>query len=180
MESIFSPLITSKTRIKILMRFFLNPDNFTYLREISEDLSTSPSQVKQELDQLKQANLLVSHKKGRQILFGANKNHPIFNELHSMVKKSLGMDKILDSIIYRLGNLESAILIDDYAEGRDTGVIDLVLVGDINKKNLSDLTTKTERYINRKLRILILSRKEYEENKSFLNKKTQYMLWKNC
>ena len=58
------------------------------------------------------------------------------------------MDKILDSMIERLGNLEKALLIDDYAEGKDTGIIDLVLIGDIDQISLQDLTRKTEKYIN--------------------------------
>ena len=116
METLFSGLITSKLRIKILMRFFLNSDRHAYLRELAEEFDSSPSQIKSELDQMRNAALLTSRKNGRQVLFAANANHPVFNELHSMVKKALGMDRILDSIIMRLGNLQKAILIDDYAD----------------------------------------------------------------
>jgi len=117
---------------------------------LADEFGASPSHIKEELDQLSSANLLMSKKKGRQIIFSANTQHPIFQELHSMVTKALGMDQVLESIIKRLGNLQQAFLIDDYAEGKDTGIIDLVLIGDIDKTNLMDLTTKTERYIERK------------------------------
>ena len=69
-----------------------------------------------------------------------------------MVQKAMGMDHIIESIIKRLGNLEEAYLIDDYAEGKDTGIIDLVLIGNIDQENLVDLARKTERYIERKIR----------------------------
>jgi DNA-binding IscR family transcriptional regulator len=69
MLSLFSGLITSKTRIKILMRLFLNPNGAAYLRELADDFQTSPSQVKDELDQLREAKLLVSSKEGRQVVF---------------------------------------------------------------------------------------------------------------
>nr|WP_320012036.1 winged helix-turn-helix domain-containing protein [uncultured Desulfobulbus sp.] len=177
MISLFSGLITSKTRIKILMRLFLNPNGAAYLRELANDFHASPSQVKDELDQLRNAQLLVSNKVGRQVFYSANQQHPLFNELHSMVKKALGMDQILESIIKRLGNLQQALLIDDYAEGRDTGIIDLVLIGDIDKTNLIDLTTKTERYIERKIRTLTMTMDEYRQDGSILDGRTQFVLW---
>ncbi len=178
MVSMFSGFITSKIRIKILTRLFLNPKGNAYLRELSEEFSASPSHVKIELDQLKEAGLLSSYKKGRQILFHANTKHPLFNELQSMVQKTLGMDKILESMIMRLGNLEAALLIDDYAEGKDTGIIDLILVGDIDHANLRDLTVKTEKYIDRKIRTLTLSSEEYDSMSESIRKRPQFLLWK--
>ena len=161
------------------MRLFLNPAEHVYLRELADEFQASPSHIKSELDQLKAANLLKNKKNGRQVLFSANTDHPVFNELHSMVKKALGMDRILESMIERLGNLEQAILIDDYAEGRDTGIIDLVLVGDIDINNLQDLTKKTEKYIDRKIRTLPLTREEYIKLKPALSKRPQFILWQH-
>jgi DNA-binding MarR family transcriptional regulator len=177
MHSLFSGLITSKTRIKILMRLFLNPNRNAYLRELADEFQASPSHIKEELDQLKQAELLTSKKNGRQVLFSANQEHPVFNELHSMVKKALGMDRILESMLERLGNLEKAILIDDYAEGKDTGIVDLVLIGDIDQINLQDLTRKTEKYIDRKIRTLTLTHTEYDFLFKNLEQRPQFVLW---
>ena len=179
MTSIFSGLITSKTRIKILMRLFLNPKQNAYLRELSKEFNTSPSQVREELRQLSDAGFLESHKHGRQIQYSANKKHPLFHELQSMVQKALGMDRILDSIIERLGNLEEAYLIDDYAEGKDTGIIDLVLVGDIDQENLIDLVRKTERYIDRKIRTLVLNSEEWGKMLPTLKRRPLLKLWRS-
>ena len=175
--SVFTGLITSKTRIKILMRLFLNPDQQAYLRELAGEFSISSSQVAEELQQLNDAGLIISQKKGRQINYQANTKHILFPELHSMVKKSLGMDYILESIISRLGNLRKAILIDDYARGRDTGIIDLILVGDIDQENLLDLIKKSEKYIDRKLRTLALTTREYEKLMPELKSRPQFILW---
>jgi DNA-binding MarR family transcriptional regulator len=177
MTNIFSGLITSKTRIKILMRLFLNPKQNAYLRELAEEFNASPSQVREELRQMNEAGFLESHKNGRQIHYKANKKHPLFKELQSMVQKALGMDRILDSILERMGNLEEAYLIDDYAEGKDTGIIDLVLIGDIDQENLVDLVHKTERYIDRKIRTLVLTEKEWERMFPSLNKRPLLKLW---
>jgi len=178
MTPLFSGLITSKMRIRIIMRLFANPSCQSYLRELADEFGASPSHIKEELDQLSSSNLLVSKKNGRQVVFSANTNHPIFQELHSMVNKALGMDQILESIIKRLGHLQQAFLIDDYAEGKDTGIIDLVLIGDIDKANLMDLTTKTEKYIERKIRTLTMTQEEYEVHGDILNNRPQFLLWR--
>jgi len=112
MKSLFSGLITSKTRVRILMRLFHNPKQHAYLRELSDEFGLAPSQVREELRQLNSAGLLSNRKNGRQILYSANTDHPLFPELHSMVRKALGMDRILESIVGRLGDLEKVYLID--------------------------------------------------------------------
>ncbi len=179
MLDVFNGLITSKVRARILMRLFLNPNQNAYLRELAKEFGVSPSQIKEELDNLTEAALLRKEKEGRQINYSANTKHNLFPELHSMVKKAMGMDRILDSILKRLGNLEQAFLIDDYAEGKDTGLIDLVLVGDIDKNNLDDLVSKTEKYIGRKIRVLSLSASEYQNNSKIFEQRPMLLLWNN-
>ena len=99
------------------------------------------------LNMIIKTQLLTWEKEGRSIYYTANKNHPLFPELKSMVSKVMGLDQVMDSILTRLGDLEKAYLIDDYAEGKDTGIIDLVLVGNIDPYHLNDLSRKTERYL---------------------------------
>lgn len=170
-------LITSKMRVQILMRLFLNAKSRVYLRELAKEFNASPGHVRTELQQLTRAGLLSSVKEGRQVLYRAECSHPLFPELQSMVRKSLGMDRILDSILDRLGKLEAAYLTGDYAEGRDTGIIDLILVGDIDRHNLDDLVTKTERFIQRRIRTLVLSAGEFEYLGDRLGEQHALLLW---
>ena len=175
--NILSGLISSKTRIKLLVRFFLNPHSSSYLRELSKEFNLSTNAVREELNQLTRADLLTSEKDGRQVRYSANTGHPLFPELTSMVGKVIGLDRIIDSIIGRLGSLEKAYLIDDYAEGKDTGIVDLLLVGDVDQYHLSDLSRKTERYIERKIRSLVLSGEEFEGFLPTLNSRPHLLVW---
>jgi DNA-binding MarR family transcriptional regulator len=176
--TLFSGLITSKMRVRILMRLFQNPDQQTYLRELADEFGASPSQVRDELRRLHEAGLLRQRRAGRQVFYSANPGHALFPELQSIVRKALGMDRILDSIVERLGNLDRAVLLDDYAQGKDTGIIDLVLVGDVNRTNLDDIVAKTERYIGRKIRTLVLDRDEYARLRPQLGRRPQLVLWR--
>jgi len=177
MTPVLDGLITSKTRIRILMRLFLNPTQKAYLRELSNELSVSSGLMSEELKHLSNAGLLSKDREGRQINYQANTAHPLFPELQSMVRKALGMDRIIDSIVERLGDLKQAWLIDDYAEGKDTGLIDLVLVGDIDQTHLADLTKKTERYIDRKIRSLAVSEEEFSALQPTLATRSKVLLW---
>jgi len=94
-----------------------------------------------------------------------------------MVQKALGMDRIVESILDRLGTLSKAFLIDDYAEGKDSGVIDLLLVGEIDKNNLDDLVRKTEKYIKRKIRTMVVSEEDFFSLHDWLEKRPSLLIW---
>ena len=177
MQDLFAGLISSKTRIKLLTRFFFNPKTRSYLRELAKEFNVSTNSVREELNQLTKTNLLNSQKDGRNVYYTANQSHPLFPELKSMVSKVMGLDHVIDGIVNRLGDLDKAYLIDDYAEGKDTGIIDLLLVGNIDQYHLNDLSRKTERYIKRKIRSLVLSQEEYAGLLPELKKRPRVLIW---
>jgi DNA-binding transcriptional ArsR family regulator len=177
MNDLFEGLIASKTRIKLLVRLFFNPEARSYLRELASEFQVSTNSVREELNQLTETKFLKSQKDGRQVYYTANKNHPLFPELRSMVNKVMGLDQVIDGIVNRLGDLELAYILDDYAEGKDTGILDLLLVGNINEYHLNDLSRKTERYIKRKIRSLVLTSDEYEELKPKIETRPKLLIW---
>jgi predicted DNA-binding protein YlxM (UPF0122 family) len=176
-DNLLSGIISSKTRIKILMRFFFNPKTRSYLRELAKEFNVSSNAVREELNQLTSTNLLKSEENGRQVYYTANTDHTLFPELKSMVGKVMGIDKVINGVVSRLGDLEQAYLIDDYAEGKDTGIIDILLVGNIDQHHLNDLSRKTERYINRKIRSLVLSKDEYKNLLPKLENRPRVLIW---
>jgi len=58
-------LITSQTRVKLLLKFFLNPERRSYLRELAEEFGESTNSVRVELNRLNEAGLLTSFDEGR-------------------------------------------------------------------------------------------------------------------
>jgi hypothetical protein len=176
-NTLFSGIIQSKLKIRLLLRFFLNPDAQAYLRQLSNEFNVSSNAVRTELNHLAGSRLITPEKQGRKIWYKANQNHPLFPELGSMARKVLGVDQVIDSIVNRLGNIEKAFLLDDYAEGKDTGIIDLLLIGDIDNYHLHDLTRKTERYINRRIRHLVMTRSEFDAFEKELAARPHLLIW---
>ncbi len=155
-------LITSKTRLQLLLYFFLNPAQSSYLRRLAKELGESTNAIRVELNRLEEVQLLTSKINGREKWYTANQKHPLFPEINSIVKKMMGIDKLIEEVLANLGHLEIALVVGDYTRGIDSGIIDLVLVGTIDRSYLETLVSKAESLIKRRVRTLVLNKEEYE------------------
>ena len=145
------------------MKFFLNPDTRAYLRGLATEFGESTNSVRVELNRLMEADLLSSESSGRTIQYQANVNHALFGEIRSLVHKYMGIDQVVDKLIKKFGKIEAAYLIGDYARGADSGLIDIVVVGDVNIFELNRISEKTEKTISRKIRSLVIEKYELRE-----------------
>lgn len=148
-------LITSKTRIKLLLKFFLNPNTSAYLRGLATEFDESSNSVRLELNRLEEAGMIESVSEGNKKMFQVNKKHSLYNSINQIVRKYVGIDEIINNILKGLGNLEKAYLIGDIAQGKNSSIIDLVLIGDINKTYLLETIEKAEKATSKKIKYLI-------------------------
>ncbi len=170
-------LISSKTRIKLLLKFFLNSKTTAYLRSLEGEFGESTNAIRVELNKLENAGMLSSSLMGNKKIFQANTKHPLFKEIHNILLKHIGLDKILENVVERLGDIDKVYLIGDFAKGLNSQIIDLIFIGDVDKIYLLNLIEKAETLIQRKVRYLIYS--EQELPKSKLNKMNpeRLLLW---
>ncbi len=154
-------LISSKTRIKLLLKFFLNSNTTGYLRNLETEFGESTNSIRMELNRLEKAGMLNSSFVGNKKVFRANTEHPLFDEIHRIIYKYVGLDKVVEYFIKKLGKVEQVYLAGSFAQGLDSDVIDLILVGDINKSYLVELIEKAESLIKRKIRYLIYTMEEF-------------------
>lgn len=151
-------LVTSKTRLKLLVKFFLNASTYSYLRDLETEFGESTNAIRVELNRFEEAGMLTSQMKGNKKIFSANTLHPLFSDIHSILMKYTGIDRVVENVLQQLGGLKRAWLIGDFAHGRDSKLIDLLLIGeDINSEYLLSLISKAENLTGRKIRFLILS-----------------------
>ncbi len=158
-------LFTSKTRLQVLLKLFLNPKVSSYLRELASEFGVSPACLKDELDGLAGAGYLERKQQGRSVYFKANTSHPFFPEINSIVRKHFGIDRIVEHLVSALGPIESVYILDDYAQGRDSGIIDLLIVGNPPRGLLEGTREGVENKIQRKIRILVVSPEEFERER---------------
>jgi len=170
-------IITSKTRVKLLMKFFLNPGTRGYLRELAAEFGESTNSVRVELNRLSDAKIISSESVGRTIEYQANSKHSLFSELRDLVQKYAGVDDLIETLIKKLGDVKTAYLVGDYARGIDSGLIDIVLIGDINKGELDRIAERRGKDISRKIRPMVVSVKELRSLWEQLKMEHALLIW---
>ena len=149
-------LITSRTRLRLLIKFFVNIANESYLNSLANEFGESTNSVRKELNNLSSAGYLNKQSKNNKIIYKANTKHPLFKIIQKIIHKHLGIEDILETVYNRIGDVEKVLLLGDYAKGIDSGEIELLIVGkNINKKYLDEISPKIEKKINRKVNFFI-------------------------
>ena len=157
-------LITSKTRLRLLIKFFLNIANKGYLNSLANEFGESTNSVRKELNNLSSAGYLEKHSQNNKVIYKANASHPLFKIIQKIVHKHLGIEEILETVYNRVGEVKKIMLLGDYAKGIDSGLIEILIVGDnINKKYLDQISPKIEKKIKRKINFFV-SNKSLKQN----------------
>lgn len=175
-----STLITSETRIKLLMKFFLNSSTKAHLRGLESEFGESSNAIRIELNRFEEAGLLHSLREGNKKVYQANQNHPLFGDIHSIIMKETGIDRVIDKVIHRIGNLNCVYLTGDFARGKDSPVIDLILVGEnIDREYLARKVMQAEELVGRKVSYVVLHPDEADCHLLKLKKTDLLPLWNN-
>jgi len=149
---VLNKLITSKTRLRLLIKFFINQANSGYLNGLASEFKESTNSIRKELNHLSEAGYLEKFKDQNKVAYKANTNHPLFEILQKVVYKHLGLEEIIERVLERMGPVQKILLVGDYAKGLDSGTIDIVLIGNkLNTQYIQALEEKVEKLIERKV-----------------------------
>jgi len=152
-------LITSKTRLRLLIKFFVSQANRGYLNGLANEMGESTNSIRKELNHLQNAGYLEKIKIDNKVEYKANTKHPLFEVLQKVVFKHLGIEDIVEAVLDRMGNVNQIILIGDYAKGNDSGLIEVFLIGNgLNMEYISQLEKKIETLIGRKVSFYLASK----------------------
>ncbi len=172
-------LITSKTRLKLLLKFFLNSSNISYLRGLEPEFGESTNAIRLELNRFEKAGLLLTSTQGNKKLYQANTKHPLFPEIHKLIIKHVGLDNIINNVIKNIGDITELYLVGELAKGKNSKVIDLWFVGKkLDSRYILELVEKAEKLVNRKIRYVMLNTNELAEFKATNRSDEMLLLWK--
>ena len=171
-KKLLGELITSKTRLRLLIKFFVSQANKGYLNGLATEMGESTNGIRKELNHLHEAGYLQKLKVNNKIEYKANTNHPLFETLSKVVFKHLGLEDIVETVLGKMGNVEEILLIGDYAKGIDSGNIEIFLLGkNLNMDYIENLEVKIEKLISRKVTFYLSSK--------FSSKQKSIVLYKN-
>ncbi|WP_339868272.1 ArsR family transcriptional regulator [uncultured Algoriphagus sp.] len=145
-------LITSKTRLRLLVKFFVNSKTQSHLRGLADEFGESTNAIRKELNNLTKAGFLLKETDKNKIAYKANVKHPFFSNIQDIIRKYLGLDKLLEQILERMGEVSQVILIGDLSKGIDSGKIDVLVTGDnLNEDYILNLSNRIEEMIDKKV-----------------------------
>ena len=144
-QNLLGPLITSKTRLKLLMRFFINQNIGGYLQGLAKELDENSNSIRVELNRLEEAGMLKSSVKGRKKMYHVNSSHPLTTDISKIIRKVTGIDALVERVTANLPSLEQVWVCGDLAKGLPSEYIEAVLVGaDLDRRYINRLTDKAQ------------------------------------
>ena len=162
-------LITSKTRLRLLIKFFVSQANRGYLNGLATEMGESTNAIRKELNHLHEAGYLQKEKANNKIQYKANTTHPMFAVLPPVILKHLGLEDAVEIVLERMGDVEQIILIGNYAKGIDSGKIEIIIVGhDLNTSYVKNLEEKLEKLISRKVAFFLSASHSLSEDEIIL------------
>jgi hypothetical protein len=152
-------LITSKTRLRLMIKFFISQANRGYLNGLATEMGESTNAIRKELNHLHSAGYLEKSKSNNKVEYKANTRHPLYDTLRKVILKHLGLEDAVEIVLERMGEVEQIILIGDYAKGNDSGKIEIFLIGaNLNMEYIDQLEGKIEKLIKRKVSFYLASK----------------------
>jgi hypothetical protein len=158
-QAMLGELITSKTRLRLLIKFFISQANRGYLNGLATEMGESTNSIRKELNHLQGAGYLEKVKVDNKVEYKANVKHPLFEVMQKVVFKHLGLEDVVEKVLERMGGVDKIILVGDYAKGNDLGLIEVFLIGqELNMEYIAQLEDKIQDLIGRKVSFYLASR----------------------
>ena len=148
-------LITSKTRLRLLLWFFSRPEAIGHLRGLAEEFGESTNSIRVELTKLFTSGILQKRSDGQKVVYSVNRENSFYVELSSMVAKHLGFDQLLEGVMIQLDGVLAVYVVGDYALGIDSGNIEVILVGSIDEHVLQSWIPKISKKLGRQVSIQV-------------------------
>ena len=140
----------------MLIKFFVSAANEGYLNGLANEFNESTNSIRKELNNLSDAGYLLKSKQNNRIIYNADIKHPLFKVLQKIVRQHLGLEEIVETVISRIGDLDIIALTGDYAKGIDSGIIQIVIIGNkVNIEYLDNIKSKIKDKISREVDFII-------------------------
>ena len=127
-------LMFSAYRRELLATLLLRPDEQFHVRELGRMTGLSPGSIHRELKAMAASGLLRHKRVGNQVLYQADRNCPIFEELASIFRKTTGLADLLRNALCELDDkIDIAFVFGSMASGRQSSFsdVDVMVLGDV-------------------------------------------------
>jgi predicted nucleotidyltransferase/predicted transcriptional regulator with HTH domain len=160
--------LRSRARQRLLTYYFTNPAARHHLRDLAQRLSIDPSNLSRELRRLAREGLFRSEVVGRQKYFQLNRQYPLFDEVRSILAKTIGAAPLVAQSLRKLEGIEEAYLYGSFARNQQDAAsdIDVLVIGAPRSEALAEAVRKLERQLGREINYTVLTREEFHSRRA--------------
>lgn len=160
--------IISRVRNTLLCLLFDNPQQMFYVRELTRASGEEINAVRRELEHLDKTGIVTKEKRSNRVYYQANFAYDYFEDILSIVAKSTGIGAAIRERRKDLGKIKFAMLSGKYArnKARETGEIDLLVVGTVNLDQLNSLIKTEEQRRETEINYTVMTQDEFIFRKS--------------
>ncbi len=151
--SSLAEILSSKIRAEIFRLLFGTNDEVLHMRDIERRSGFAIGTIQGELKKLLSLDLVLKEIDGNRTYYRANKSHPLYNDIHSLVLKTTGLVDVLKDAL-NTPKIKLAFVFGSFARGEESADsdIDLMVIGSLGLRDITKLLTdsqeKTLREIN--------------------------------
>lgn len=160
-------LMVSKVRVKLLQTFLYQPDEIFYVRQLVRKIDEEINAVRRELARMERAGMVKKEPRGNRLYYFFNREYPAYEELLTMVNKTMGLGKELIKNKSKLGRIKLAMFSGRFARRLETeeGGVDLLVVGDVDMQGLTKLVRNEEAKLKREINYTAMTKDEFNFRK---------------
>jgi len=171
-SSLADALFTS-TQQKVLGLLFGQPDRSFFVTQIMNLANSGRGAVQRELHRLDVGGLVIVRMHGNQKHYQANHDSPLFDEIHSIVRKTVGLEEPIRTAVASLpGGVFLAMIFGSVAKRTDTSAsdIDLLIVADnLTLENVYAALEPAEKSLNRRVSPTLYTTEEFNRRRDQKN-----------
>jgi predicted nucleotidyltransferase len=153
-----------RSRAAVLESLLLRPDESTHVRELARATGISAGTLHRELRALEELGLLTRREVGRQVFYAANRAHPIFEDLASLLQKTGGYAATLREALTPIArSVRAAFIYGSMASGdaRPQSDIDVMVLGDVKFADVVRALAPAERKLRREVNPTVMRPAEF-------------------
>lgn len=163
----FNDLITSKSRVRLLNVFLLEPSAMYHVRGLVRKTNEEINAVRRELAFLEKRGILIKEPRANRIYYSLSKNYPFYYDLLIMGAKTLGLGADILKNKAKLGKIKYAMFSGKFAKSfkKEPNEVDLLIVGTIVLPELAVLVRNEERRLSSEINYTAMSEEEFNFRK---------------
>lgn len=155
-------ILSSRVRAAVFQRLFGLEGAEIHARELARQSGLAEASLRQELRKLTRLELVCDRRSGNRVYFSANREHPLYPEIHRLVLKTTGLIEVLAEALAET-DIAVAFVFGSIAQSSEVGHsdVDLMVIGGIGLRKLTGLLSGTTEKIGREINPHVMTQTEY-------------------